>query len=188
MLSNPQRSSPQNPFGDFVVLGIIVRPHGLKGEVKVQLTCSGIDRLKNCPTLRLVRNNEELKKVSVQRVFLHNDGDAVVRLREVQGVEEAESLRGAALAVAATDKETPAAGTYYLDDLVGLRVEKMDGQAVGVIEEILEMPANSVCVTRGVDGAEILVPFSKSVVREVDLKARLMRVDLPEEIDGDAAD
>ena len=36
-----------------------------------------------------------LKKVTVGRAFMHNDGDAVVRFMEVEGVEEAESLRGA---------------------------------------------------------------------------------------------
>ena len=77
--------------------GTIVRPHGLKGEVKVSLSCSGLDRFVSCRALRLVRDGVELKKVSIIRSFQHPDGDVVVRLKEVTGVEEAETLRGAAL-------------------------------------------------------------------------------------------
>jgi 16S rRNA processing protein RimM len=187
LLNNPQPSPDQNFPGDFVALGVIVRPHGLKGEVKIHLTCSGLERLQTCGTLRLVKNQMELKRVSIQRAFLHTDGDAIVRFREVKGVEEAESLRGMAVAILAGEKAPLAENTYYMDDLVGLKVQRMDGQGLGLVEEVLEMPANWICVVR--DGPrETLVPFLKSVVQEVDLKARLMKVDWMEELDGDAAD
>jgi 16S rRNA processing protein RimM len=168
-----------------VVLGIIVRTHGLKGEVKIRLTCSGLDRIKNCHSLRLVRDGVEIKKVTLMRAFLHNDGDAVLRFKEVVGVEEAELLRGAALAVSAEDKISLPGDAYFIDDLVGLRVETLDGLDVGVVEEVLEMPASWVCVVKR-GAAETLIPFLKTVVHEVDLKAGRMRVELPEEIDGDA--
>ena len=187
MVDEGQRPPAEKSPEDFVTLGVIVRTHGLKGEVKVRLTCSGIDRLKNCDGLRLVKDGGEIKRVSVERAFLHNDGDAILRLREVVGVEEAQSLRGAALAVPANERAKPSPGEYYVDDLVGLNVEEADGKTLGRVEEVLEMPANWVCVVREGE-REILVPFLKSVVREVDLKARRMKVDLPEEMDGDALD
>ncbi len=170
-----------------MTLGVIVRPHGLKGEVKVHLTCSGVERLKNCPSLRLVKDGLEIKKVSVQRAFLHSDGDAIIRFREIEGVQEAEGLRGVELAILPQERAPLAEGDYYLDDLEGLKVSTVDGQYLGVVEEVLEMPATWVCVVRK-DGEERLVPFSKVFVRELDLKAGRMTVDLPEEIDGDSAD
>jgi 16S rRNA processing protein RimM len=186
-LSNPPNPASEQPSQGFIVLATVVRPHGLKGEVKVSLSCSGVGRLASCRTLRLVRDGRELKRATVIRSFMHPDGDAVVRLKEVQGVEEAESLRGAQLAVLPGEQPALPEGSYYLDDLVGLSVTTPSGQSLGLLEEILEGPANAVCVIR--DGErEILVPALKSVIREVDLKGRRMVVEPPEEIDADHAD
>jgi len=186
-LNNQPDPTAPLPSDDFIVLGTIVRPHGLKGEVKVSLACSGIDRLKTCPGLRLIKEGRELKKVSVIRSFMHPDGDAILRLKEVVGVDEAESLRGAFLAVPASEREVLAPDAYFLDDLVGLSVVNALGEEIGRIEEVLENPGNDVIVVRKGD-REILVPALKSLIREVDLKTRRMVVELPEEVDADTAD
>src|SRR5258708_15793731 len=148
-------SKPINLSNEFIVLGTIVRPHGLKGEVKISLSCSGVDRLESCKALRLVKDGKELKKVSVIRVFTHSDGDAVVRFKEVEGVDEAETLRGAQVAVRAADREELPENQYYRDDLLGLTVEKTTGENLGQIEEVMEGLANGVLVVRK-DGKEIL--------------------------------
>ena len=153
----------------------------------MSLSCSGLERLVSCPSLRLVKDGKELKKVTVGRSFMHPDGDAVVRLREVQGVEEAESLRGAYLAVLEGEKAELPADTYYMDDLVGLAVVTAAGEELGKIVEVMAGLANGVCVVRKGE-KETLVPALKSVIREVDLKARQMTVELPEEVDADNAD
>lgn len=182
-MNNTSRSKSIDPPNDFIVLATIVRPHGLKGEVKVSLSCSGIDRLESCDSLRLVKDGKEIKKVSVIRAFTHPDGDAVVRFKEVKGVDEAEALRGAQVAVLEVDREELPSDVYYLDDLVGLTVVRTNGEEVGRIEEVMEELANGVLVVRK-NGLETLVPMIKSVVREVDLKARKMVVELQDEVDG----
>lgn len=141
----------------------------------------------SCESLRLVKDGKELKQVSVIRSFSHSDGDVVLRLKEVKGVEEAESLRGAQLAVLAKDMAELPAGSYYSDDLLGLKVLTVDGIDLGRVEEVMDELANAVCVVRG-DGKETLIPLLRSVVREVDLNGRRMVVELPEVIDGDAQD
>ncbi|HET9869045.1 MAG TPA: ribosome maturation factor RimM [bacterium] len=184
-MSNPDTPPPQP--NEFTVLGTIVRPHGLKGQVKVSLSCSGLERLAGCPDLRLVREGRELKKVSVAKGFLHNDGDAVLLLREVSGVDEAEALRGAQLCVPAGAEAPLPEDSYYLHDLKGLRVETTAGEPLGVIDDFLETPANWVCVAKD-GGKETLIPALKSVIRRVDFKGRRMVVELPEEIDEADAD
>jgi 16S rRNA processing protein RimM len=187
LLNNPTSTHSENSNGDFTVLGTIVRPHGLKGQVKVSLSCSGLERLAACRELRLVFKGRELKKVSVVKGFLHNDGDAVVLLKEVSGVDEAETLRGAQLCVPAGAEEELPQDSYYLHDLTGLKVENKAGDFLGVITDFLETPANWVCVAK--DGPkETLIPALKSVIQRVDFKSKRMVVELPEEIDEADAD
>jgi 16S rRNA processing protein RimM len=183
---NTPRKTDDTP-ADFIVLGTIVRPHGLKGEVKVSLSCSGLDRLVSCGSLRLVKDGRELKRVSIIRSFMHPDGDAIVRLKEVVGKEEADSLRGWSLAVPASDKEELPEDSFYLDDLVGLKVVTEKGEDLGEVVEVMENLANGVFVIR--KGAEErLLPALKSLVKEVDLKGRRMVVELPGEVDAENAD
>jgi 16S rRNA processing protein RimM len=185
-LNNTPGSSSVNPVDGFVVLGTIVRSHGLKGEVKIDLACSGVDRLTSCKNLKLVKNGRELKKFSVIRAFTHNDGDAVVRFKEIQSPEEAETLRGVYVAVLSEDREQLPEDQFYMDDLMGLEVETLEGKKLGMIDEIMEGPANAVLVVKK-DGKEVLVPALKSMIRKIDLKAKQVVVDLPEEIDEQTA-
>ena len=186
-MNNTPGSSNANPADGYIVLGTIVRPHGLKGEVKIDLACPGVDRLTSCKTLRLVKNGKELKKVSAIRAFMHNDGDAVVRFKEIESPEEAETLRGVYVAVLSEDRGPLPEDQFYMDDLMGLSVETLEGKKLGVIDEIMEGPANAVLVVKN-GGKETLVPALKSFIRKVDLKARQVLVDLPEEIDEQTAD
>jgi 16S rRNA processing protein RimM len=186
-LNNTPGFSSANPADGFIVLGTIVRPHGLKGEVKVDLACSGADRLSSCENLRLVKNGKELKKVTVIRAFTHNDGDAVVRFKEIQSPEEAETLRGVYVAIRSEDRRPLPEDQFYMDDLMGLLVETLEGKKLGVIDEIMEGPANAVLVVKN-GGREVLVPALKSVIRKIDLNAQQVVVDLPEEINEPTAD
>jgi len=71
-------------------------------------------------------------------------------------------------------------GQYYECDLIGLTVSTVEGQSIGVLEEILDVPGNPVFVVR--QGAkEILIPAAKELVSTVDMTARTMTVRL---IDG----
>lgn len=186
-MNNTQGPASKPPSNGFVVLATIVRPHGLKGEVKLSLSCSGLDRLLSCKPLRLMKDGCELKEVTIIRSFQHPDGDVVVRLKEVVGVDEAEALRGAYLAVLEGEQPDLPPDSFYLDELVGLNVITTTGEDLGRIEEVMDNLANGVCVVRKGE-KETLVPALKSVIREVDLKARRMTVELPEEIDADTAD
>ena len=140
----------------------------------------------DCPSLRVVKDGKEYKKVTVIRSFMHQDGDAVVRFKEVVGPDEAESLRGAYVAVPASEKAELPEDAFYSDDLVGATVVDGNGGELGRVEEVMDELANAVLVVRG--KTEVLVPLIKSVVKQVDLKNKRIVVDLMEEIDAEAQD
>jgi len=72
-----------------------------------------------------------------------------------------------------------AEGEYYYYQLIGLRVEGVDGRAFGVLRAILDTGSNDVYVVKG-DDREILIPAIAEVIREVDLQHGKMIVDPPE--------
>ena len=96
----------------------------------------------------------------------------VVHLEGIDNRETAEPLAGRYLEVPARDLD---AGTYYWDDLIGLRVESSDGEAVGELVEVFRAGGNEVYRIVGPSG-ERLVPALRTAVERIDLEAGVMVV------------
>ena len=94
--------------------------------------------------------------------------------------EQVEDIRGALLEVADTELERADDESYFLHELVGLRVETSDGEALGVVTEVLQPGANDVYVVATPNG-ELLLPAIDEVIRRIDVAAGLMGVALPPE-------
>lgn len=90
---------------------------------------------------------------------------------------EAETLAGALLFVDSGALPALPEGTYYNYQLLGLRVVTADGETLGRVEEILDTAGRDVYVVTGERG-EVLLPAIPQVIREVDLEAGEIRVDL----------
>ncbi|MBI4339688.1 MAG: 16S rRNA processing protein RimM [Chloroflexi bacterium] len=102
----------------------------------------------------------------------------ILKLEGVDTRNAAEALRGAELCVPAEDVPPSPQDTYYHFQLLGMEVVDVQGAPLGVITEILTTPANDVYIVT-MNGRETLVPAIADVVREVDVAARHMVVDLP---------
>lgn len=73
--------------------------------------------------------------------------------------------------VEARDTIAPKKGTYFIHDIIGMKMVTEAGDEVGTIRDVMELPANDVWVV-GAGTREILVPAIKEVIRLVDLKGR----------------
>lgn len=159
----------------FVTLGRISGVHGIQGWVKVHSDTSPRENIvAYSPWYLQGAGGVERYRVNSGR----RQGKGVVaKLERVNDRDAAEGLVGMTIRVARAQlPETTVPGEYYWADLVGLRVETVDGVELGRIEQLFETGANDVMVVQG--DRERLVPYVwQQVVREVDLAAGVMRVD-----------
>lgn len=100
----------------------------------------------------------------------------MVKLRGIDTPEDAAKLRGAPLQLPESEFPAPPQNTYYHFQILGLRVRTTTGEDLGVLEEILENPANDVYVVRGQKG-EVLVPAIGDVIKEIDLQRGVITVE-----------
>jgi len=159
----------------FVTLGRVSGAHGIQGWVKVHSDTSPRENIVSYSPWYLLRDGRrEAWKVNAGRL----QGKVVVaKLAGCNDRDSAEALVGAEIAVPrAVLPATTEPGEFYWADLVGLRVETVDGVDLGRIEQLFETGANDVMVVKG--DRERLVPYIwQQVVREVDLVGGVMRVD-----------
>ena len=161
---------------DLLVVAELTRAHGIRGEVSARFVGVEPEELRTVP-LRLRRVGGETKPVRITSVRPKGPG-WILGIEGVVDRDEAEALRGAVLLARREDLPELGPGEWYIADLVGLAVIDENGEDLGVLEEVMQLPANDVFVVRG-SGGEVLVPVLDHVVVDVDWAARRMRVQLP---------
>jgi 16S rRNA processing protein RimM len=122
---------------------------------------------------------EQHKPLRIASVRWHREA-LLIAFEGVNSREAAEELRSELVFVTTDDRPPLPEGEYYHHQLLGLQVKTVEGQLLGVLQEILETGANDVYVIDRPEGGELLLPAIESVVQEVDLDQRVMIVRLLE--------
>jgi 16S rRNA processing protein RimM len=170
-------AEPHDPT-DTVVVGRIGRPHGVRGEVTVEVRTDDPD-LRFAPGAVLRTEPADRGPITIAGRRWHRE----VLLLSIDGVESreaAEELRDTELHVPVA--ELPALEDpedYYDHQLVGLAARLPDGTDLGTVSAVRHEGAD-LLVVRRVEGGELLVPFVTAIVPTVDLAGGILVVDPPE--------
>lgn len=154
------------------MIGRLLRPHGVRGDLLVQPETDLPERFE---WLTEVYVGDELTRpIGVERVRFHQ-GNVILKLAGIDDRDQAMALRGRLLQVPESEAIPLAEGEYFLYQAIGLQVRTEDGDALGEVVEILETGANNVFVVKGPQG-EVLLPDTAEVVLAIDFANRLMTV------------
>ncbi|MBR4768298.1 MAG: 16S rRNA processing protein RimM [Lachnospiraceae bacterium] len=164
---------------DSLRIGSVIKPHGVKGEVKVYPTTDDVHRFETVKTVFLERKGRpaenEPRLVTSVKYF---KGQVIVKLSGIDSMEDAESIRGADLLILRSQSTPLKEGQYYLSDLIGLNGITEDGSPVGTLKEILETGANDVFVFRNGEGRELLLPNIPDCILNVSMEEGFMTVSI----------
>ena len=147
----------------FYRIGVIVRPHGVHGAVKVEPLTDSSRRFRGLTEAYLELHGE---KRPVQLSVASVAPDAVILTVEDCGTPEAaNALRGAYLCVDKAHRVQLPKDTYFVTDLIGCETFDTDGNAYGKLTEVYETGANDVYE---IEHGKLMVPALKRVLAEVD--------------------
>jgi 16S rRNA processing protein RimM len=165
-----------SPVGEpaFLAVGKLRRPHGVHGDVIMDLLTDFPERLLPGITLYVGEVHQPLKLLKCR---LHSAA-MLVAFEGYTTPEAIGELRNQMVYVRTADRPPLPAGEYYHHQLLGLDVVTDTGLALGTITHILETGANDVLVVRPPVGPKVLLPMIDPVVLAVDLAARQVRVHL----------
>jgi 16S rRNA processing protein RimM len=155
-------------------IATVLRPHGVRGELKVRLETDFPERF---ALLDRVYLGPEYLPFELQS-FRNSPKYGLLKLKGLDNRTAAEALRGMDVQIPIAEAMPLGPNEYYEHEIVGLEVWTDEGHKLGVIEEVLLTGSNAVYVTIGADG-EVLVPSLPDVVLEVDLQEGRMTVRLP---------
>jgi len=160
------RSTSRSISGDALVVGYILGPHGVRGEVRVDPRTDVADRF----CVGAVLDCDDVGPLTVATIR-GEPAKPIVRFEGYETRRAAESLGRRFLRVARGESRRATAGAYLWADLLGARVETPDGTWLGIVRELVRAGENDVLVIADASGRERLLPMLESVVKFVDVGA-----------------
>jgi 16S rRNA processing protein RimM len=195
MEENPQTGPPPDVSpDDLVEIGEILKPRGLKGEVKVRIACDGPDDFVECLMDRDVYvwktasprgegarcAREPVRTMRVRGIRFH-EGFALVTFDGVEHIDAAEPLRGYRMGLPSSQLPDPGEDSYYHFELEGLAVVLPTGETIGRVTRVEEGLAHDQLLVQPLEeGAKpFRVPMVAAFVKTVDVAGGRVLVDPP---------
>ena len=161
---------------DYVLVGRIRRPHGVRGEVQVEVDSDVPDRFAVGVELELVTAGERRRvRIATARGV---PGKLLVRFDGVDDRDAAAELRGARLEVSAARTPPPAPDAYYYYELMDCRCRDRRHGDLGTVVDVIEDGGGLLLEVAG-GGRTLLVPFVRGFLVAVDRDAKTIELDLP---------
>ncbi|MBE0415686.1 MAG: 16S rRNA processing protein RimM [Dehalococcoidia bacterium] len=158
----------------FIVVGRVIAPLGVRGEMKVEVMTDFPERFSPQEEVHI-----DGRPMSIERSRWHK-GIVILKLATIDSVEAVQGLMGRFLEVHQSQLRPLPEDEYYQFQLLGLEVLTTEGELLGRIAQILPTGSNDVYVVPSKDG-ELLIPAIEEVVKSVDIRKGCMII---EKIDG----
>jgi len=159
----------------FLVVGKLRRPHGLQGELLMEVITDFPERLQ--PGV-VVYIGEQFVPHTIRSCRAHGTALLLLGFTACQTPEEAGMLRNQLVYVRTADRPPLPPGEFYHHQLIGLQVRSEDDLAIGVVTAVLDYPAHDIYVVRTPQGREFLLPGVSEFIRAVDLEQKILRIHL----------
>ncbi len=171
----------ESPRPYYLILGEILRPHGVRGELRVRALTDYPERVAKIKTVYIGRDpmEPEATPYTVQASRMHQDY-LLLKLHEIPDRNDAEPLRGFFVMVDFENAVPLEEDEFYLYEVIGLRAYTPDGEWLGTVNNVIETGANDVYVVNGSRYGELLLPVHEETLVSIDFDAGKITLDLPE--------
>ena len=162
-----------------LVIGEILRPHGVRGELRMRVLSKQPQDLKSLRYVYLADGEDAVRERVAVSNLRFNKAYALLKLAGVSNRDQAEELRGKLVICDIAQLPPLDDGEYFLFQLVGMRVVA-DGVDVGKVREVLETGANDVHIVDSDKHGELLIPAHEQTIDDIDFERGVIEMTLPE--------
>jgi len=155
-------------------IGRVVKPHGLRGKIKVEYFGDDLDQFRFYKKVLIGDRTGRLETFEVLEV-IPQPPRLILRLKGIERLEDAEILVGKEILIRKEALPVLSEDEYYWMEILGMVVETEEGKKIGNVKEIFSTGANDVYVVEGKRG-EIFLPATEEVIQSIDRKRRVMKV------------
>lgn len=166
---------------DYLVIGKIVKPFGIKGEVKVLPITDNAERYEDLEFV-FFKNEDSFDKVEIESLRYLNKY-VLLKLKNLDTRNNVEKLHGKYLYIDRENAVKLDDSSYYYYDLIGCSVRTLRGDVLGTVFDIKNTGSCDIYFVRSQDGGkkELLVPAISQVVKKINIETKEIIIEV---IDG----
>ena len=161
---------------EYLEVGQIVNTFGVKGIVKVNPFTDDITRFEDLKKLFICKK-DQMQEIEIEEVKYHKNM-VLLKLKGIDDINKAERLKGLYLKIHRKDAIPLQEGTYFIADLIGLKVYADDGKLLGKVDDIYNNGSTDIYVIKDELGKQILLPGIEEVLKEINLEQEKIIVHL----------
>lgn len=152
-----------------IIIGKILKPRGLSGEVKILPLTDIPGRFEQLDEVYVEIGPGNVRSISIDQVKSYK-GFVYLHFHGINSVEEVEELREKYLQVERSQVPDLPENEFYHFEIIDAEVYIDDGQYVGIVVDILETGAHDVFIVRD-EGREYLIPSHPDIITQIDRTA-----------------
>lgn len=165
---------PEQQETGWATIGKVVALFGVQGELKVSILSDIPDRFNQ---LDVVYAGPGHVQYRIEHVRPYKGEIVILKLQGIDDANTAEKMRNFAISIPETELAQLPPDSYYQHDILGLQVVTVQGRTVGELIDIIVTGSNDVYVIKSPEGEQHLIPAIKDVVKQVDLRRKVMYID-----------
>jgi len=163
---------------DLIVVARIVKVRGVRGEVVADLLTDFPDRFAGLTSIIAITKDGVRRSLQIEEHWFHGER-LVMKFAGFDRIEAAKELVGCDLAVPTAERVELPADSFYDWELIGSRVETVDGELVGQVKEIMRRGGVELLSVVDEWDRDRLIPLARDIVVEIDKDKKLIRIDPP---------
>ena len=169
------RKQTANELPEYVTIGQITKPHGIRGSLKVEPLTDDPQRFKLLKKIYLTFDEIERTQYNIDHVQI-GPQFVYLTLDKIANRDEAERLRSAYIEITRDECLPLSKDQHYYFDLIGFSVKTKDGKNIGTLSDIQSYPAHDLYVVQS-DSKEILMPAVPEIVVDIDGDSGIIVID-----------
>lgn len=159
---------------DLLIVGTIIKPHGVRGEVKVYPTTDDINRFDDLKEVILDTGKEQIS-LEVEGVKYFKN-QVILKFKDMDNINDIEKYKGKDLLVTRENAVPLEENEYFITDLIGSKVITDEDIELGKVKDVLVTGANDVYIIETEEGKEVLLPAIKQCILDVDIEEKIVKV------------
>jgi 16S rRNA processing protein RimM len=158
-------------------IGLVMKPHGLKGEVTISLDDISTD-FSNLESIFIEEKENRLVPLFISSASLKGE-KAFVKFEDVDTIEEALKISKKALYLPKSTRPKSGKGEFYDDEIQGFEVTDEISGPLGKVTDVIQTGANRLLEV-DYNGKEILIPINSPLIISINKSKRTISVNLPD--------
>ncbi|MEF9953076.1 MAG: ribosome maturation factor RimM [Clostridium sp.] len=165
---------------NYLKVGQILKPHGVRGEVKVYPLTDDSKRYSKLKSVFTTKNEVKFDSIEIESVKYVKEFP-VIKLKGINTVNDAEKLRQEYIYVDRDNAVKLPEDAFFIADLIGMNVVTDEGEELGVLVSVFPTGSNDVYEVKSPNHKKnILLPAIKDVILDIDIESRIMKVHILE--------